>query len=70
MFWQIIIWWTIANNLNETISFGNSAICRIGCPVYAYQLGRTGDIRWRVLVMGCVFCAIVLAISEYKKKNQ
>ena len=25
---------------------------------------------WRVLVMGCVFCAIVLAISEYKKKNQ
>ena len=45
MFWQIIIWWTIANNLNETISFGNSAICRIGCPVYAYRLGRTGDIR-------------------------
>ena len=26
MFWQIIIWWTIANNLNETISFGNSAL--------------------------------------------
>jgi len=25
---------------------------------------------WRVLIMGCVFCAIVLAISEYKKKNQ
>lgn len=25
---------------------------------------------WRVLIMGCVFCAIVLAISESKKKNQ
>ena len=25
---------------------------------------------WRVLILGCVFCAIVLAISEYKKKNQ
>ena len=35
----------ISRENNETISFGNSAICRIGCPVYAYQLGRTGDIR-------------------------
>ena len=24
---------------------------------------------WRVLVMGCVFCAVVLAVSERKKKN-
>lgn len=24
---------------------------------------------WRVLIMGCVFCAILLAISEYKKKK-
>ena len=24
---------------------------------------------WRVLIMGCVFCAVVLAISERKKKN-
>ena len=29
--WQIIIWWTIANNLNETISSDNPVICRIGC---------------------------------------
>ena len=25
---------------------------------------------WRVLIMGCVFCAIVLAISEGKKKQK
>ena len=25
---------------------------------------------WRVLIMGCVFCAIVLAISEYKKRHK
>ena len=25
---------------------------------------------WRVLIMGCVFCAIVLAISEYKKRQK
>ena len=24
---------------------------------------------WRVLIMGCVFCAVILAISERKKKN-
>ena len=24
---------------------------------------------WRVLIMGCVFCAIVLAVSEWKKNN-
>ena len=25
---------------------------------------------WRVLIMGCVFCAIVLAISEYKNSKK
>lgn len=25
---------------------------------------------WRVLIMGSVFCAIVLAISEYKKRQK
>ena len=25
---------------------------------------------WRALIMGCVFCAIVLAISEYKKRQK
>ena len=25
---------------------------------------------WRVLIMGCVFCAIVLAVSEWKKSNK
>lgn len=25
---------------------------------------------WRVLILGCVFCAIVLAISEYKKRQK
>lgn len=25
---------------------------------------------WRVLIMGCIFCAIVLGISESKRKNQ
>ena len=24
---------------------------------------------WRVLIMGCVFCAIVLAVSEWKKNK-
>lgn len=24
---------------------------------------------WRVLIMGCVFCAIVLAVSEWKKSK-
>ena len=25
---------------------------------------------WRVLIMGCVFCAIVLAVSEWKKNKK
>lgn len=25
---------------------------------------------WRVLILGCGFCAIVLAISEYKKRQK
>ena len=25
---------------------------------------------WRVLIMGCVFCTIVLAISEYKRMQK
>ena len=24
---------------------------------------------WRVLIMGCVFCAIVLAVSEWQKNK-
>ena len=25
---------------------------------------------WRTLIMGCVFCAIVLAVSEWKKNKK
>ena len=54
-----------------------SVILRYVALVALYMLISLGVLEifdtfsiWRVLVMGCVFCAIVLAISEYKKKNQ
>ena len=53
-----------------------SVILRYVALVALYMLISWGVLEifgtfhfWRVLIMGCVFCAVILAISERKKKN-
>ena len=54
-----------------------SIILRYVALVALYMLVSWGVLElfgtfsiWRVLIMGCVFCAIVLAISEYKNSKK
>ena len=54
-----------------------SVILRYVALVALYMLISWGVLEifgtfsiWRVLIMGSVFCAIVLAISEYKKRQK
>lgn len=54
-----------------------SIILRYVALVALYMLVSWGVMKlfgtfniWRVLIMGCVFCAIVLAISESKKRQK
>ena len=54
----------------ESISFDNSAICRIGCSVYAYQLGRTGDIRHIQYLESAGYGMCVLRYSSCYKRGK